>query len=286
MATTISKIYENIAEALLNSQAAAYTPTTPYTGNLPSKTVKKGSKGTSVKRVQTFLNWCIRAGLKVDGSCGKKTTKAIRKYQKRYKLKVDGVFGSQCRRKAQKIIDAHAPVPKPTPEPAPAPVPIATNAEKIVAKAMEYCWPYGTDSSKYSYSKGSAKKAYKTALKKRMGKKAKISQTDCGYFVSTVIREVIGGKFLALPGKSNQKYPSVPSEMQIAHKGKITSGILQPGDVIRYRKKKSGQHTVIYLGDGLIAHASRGNAFPRIQKKSPWNNDNVKESTIQVLRTK
>ena len=98
MATTLSKIHENISEALLSAQAAAYTPTTAYTGGLPSKTVKKGSKGTDVKHVQNFLNWCIKAGLKVDGYCGSKTTAAIKKYQKQYKLKVDGIFGSATQR--------------------------------------------------------------------------------------------------------------------------------------------------------------------------------------------
>ena len=260
--------------------STAYVPTTPYTGKLPSKTVKKGSKGNDVKAVQNFLNWCIKAGLKVDGYCGSKTTAAIKKYQKQYKLKVDGIFGSQSKRKAQSIIDAHKPKPAPTPTP----TPTKTGADKILAKAKEFAWPYGTASSKYSYSEGSAKSVYKTALKKYMGKSAKISQTDCGYFVSTCVRSRgVASTFLALPGKASQSYPAVPSTMTIVSKGKV--GTLQPGDIIRYRKK-SGQHVVIYLGGGLIAHASRKHAFPRISKSSPWNNSNVKKSTIQVIRAK
>ena len=278
MATTLSKIHENISEALLSAQAAAYTPTTAYTGGLPSKTVKKGSKGTDVKHVQNFLNWCIKAGLKVDGYCGSKTTAAIKKYQKQYKLKVDGIFGSQSKKKAQSIVNAHKPKPVPTP------TPVSTNAQKIVAKAKEYAWPYGTASKTIEYKTGYARAVYRTALKKYMGKSAKISQTDCGYFVSTCVRSSgVASTFLALPGKASQSYPAVPSTMKIVSKGGV--GSLQPGDVIRYRKK-SGQHTVIYIGDGLIAHASRGHAFPRISKNSPWNNSNVKKSTIQVLRAK
>lgn len=275
MATILSKIHENISEALLSAQAAAYTPTTPYTGGLPSKTVRKGSKGTDVKHVQKFLNWCIKAGLAVDGKCGSKTTSAIKKYQKQYKLKVDGVFGSQSKKKAQSIINAHKPKPKPAPTP-------STNAQKIVAKAKEYAWPYGTASSKYSYSKGAPKAVYKTALKKQMNKSAKISQSDCGYFVSTIVREILGNGFLALK-KSGDKFVAPPKDMKIVSTGKV--GTLQPGDIIRY-KKSSGQHTVIYIGDGYIAHASRGHAFPRIAKTKPWNNSNVKKSTIQVIRAK
>lgn len=281
MATIASKIYENICEALATSQAAAYTPTTPYTGGLPSKTVKKGSKGTDVKHLQKFLNWCIGAGLKVDGACGSKTVSAIKKFQKAYGLKQDGVFGSKSRAKAKSIVNGHKPAP--TPQPAPAPTP-TTNAQKIVAKATEYAWPYGTKESKYKYPKGSAKSVYKSALKKYMGKKAKISQTDCGYFASTCVRASgTSGSFLALPSSYKKKYPSVPSTMYIASKGGV--GTLQPGDVIRYRKK-GGQHVVVYIGDGKIAHASRKHAFPRISKSKPWNNSNVKKSTIQVLRAR
>lgn len=91
-----------------------YVPSTPYTGSLPSGTVKKGSKGSDVKATQTFLNWCINAKLAVDGNCGSYTDKAIRKYQTQYKLKVDGIFGSASKRKAQEIINKYAPKTEPT----------------------------------------------------------------------------------------------------------------------------------------------------------------------------
>ena len=81
-----------------------YVITKPYTGKLPSKKVRKGSKGTNVKYVQTFLNWCIGAKLKVDGKCGTNTTAAIKKYQKKYGLKVDGIFGPQSLKKAKAIV--------------------------------------------------------------------------------------------------------------------------------------------------------------------------------------
>ena len=280
MASIASKIFENICEALATSTAAA--PTTAYTGGLPSKTVKKGSHGTDVKHLQKFLNWCIGAGLKVDGACGSKTVKAIRKFQKAYGLKQDGVFGSKSRAKAKAIVNAYKP-PQPTPTPTPTPQP-TTNAQKILARALEYAWPYGTAKKTYAYKTGKAKSVYKSALKKYMGKKAKISQTDCGYFASTCVRASgTSGSFLALPSSYKKKYPSVPSTMYIASKGGV--GTLQPGDVIRYRKK-GGQHVVVYIGDGKIAHASRKHAFPRVSKSKPWNNSNVKKSTIQVLRAR
>lgn len=288
MATTQSKIYEAICEAVLSAvdsaelESAAYKPTKAYTGGLPNGTVKKGSKGTDVKHVQTFLNWCMNPSpkLSVDGKAGSKTVAQIRKWQKQYKIKVDGVFGSQSRKKAQSIIDAHK--PKPAPKPTPSPTP-STKAQKIVAKAKEYAWPYGTASKTTAYKTGYAKAAYKTALKKYMGKKAKISQSDCGYFVSTVVREVLGNKFLALK-KVNEAFVNPPSDMKIVSKGKV--GTLQPGDIVRYKKTNSHQHVVLYIGDGYIAHAGRSNWFPKISKSKPWNNSNVKKSTIQVIRAK
>ena len=165
------------------------------------------------------------------------------------------------------------------------PAPEPTGAEKIVAKAKEFAWTYGTAAKTYAYKTGSAKAAYKTALKKWMNKTAKISQSDCGYFVTTCVRASgVSTSFLALPAKASQAYPAVPSTMTIVSKGGV--GTLQKGDIIRYRKTNNHQHTVIYMGDGLIAHASRSHAFPRISKSKPWTNSNVKKSTIQVLRAK
>ena len=269
--------------------SAVYTPSTPYTGGMPTKTVKKGSKGTNVKKVQKFLNWCIKAKLKVDGSCGKNTVAAIKKYQKQYKLKVDGIFGSQSRAKAKKIIAAHQPAPAPASAPTPAPTPIpaptpavSSAAQRIVAKATEYAYPVGTSKKKYAYKTGKPTAAYKKALKKYMGKSAKISQSDCGYFVSTCVRAAgVSSSFNCLQWK---KAPSTMSKVLSGKK--IPDGFLQPGDIIRY-KKSSGQHTMMYYGNGYISEGQRSNAFPKIKKDTKkYNKSNVKKSTIQVLRAK
>lgn len=89
-----------------------YYPTTPYTGTLPSGTVKKGSKGDDVKAVQTFLNWCMNAKLAVDGDCGTNTEAAIKKWQAQYKDKgiaVDGVFGKKSLEVAKAIVAKYEP---------------------------------------------------------------------------------------------------------------------------------------------------------------------------------
>lgn len=266
-----------------------------YRPALHSFTNGKGGSNC-VKKMQ---KWC---GVTQDGYWGKGTSAGLQKRLRDLGFlakgeKIDGIFGVKSMKALQKYLNA---TDKPTyPTTTKKTTSTTTNktttttttssvsavAQKIISYATTYAWPYGTASKKYAYKTGSAKSAYKKALKAKMGKKAKVSQTDCGYFVSTCVRMAMNNKFLALPGSYKSSYPKVPSGLSIVHKGKITSGVLKPGDIIRYRKK-SGQHTVIYLGDGKIAHASRSNAFPRIQKKSPWNNSNVKKSTIQVIRAK
>lgn len=78
-----------------------------YTGTFPSLGLKgylkKGDKGTNVKRLQQFLNWCINAKLKVDGSFGNATLAAVKKYQKTYGLTADGFFGKASLSKAKTI---------------------------------------------------------------------------------------------------------------------------------------------------------------------------------------
>jgi cell wall-associated NlpC family hydrolase len=123
-------------------------------------------------------------------------------------------------------------------------------------------------------------------IKKWMKKKAKISQSDCGYFASTCVRAAGLGNFLALPGKASQPYPSLPGTLKIVHKGTIGTFKLKAGDIIRYRKTNKHQHVVVYIGDGKIAHAGRGHWFPKVTANKPWNNSNVKQSTIQVIRAK
>jgi len=56
------------------------------------KVYKKGSRGKKVKLIQEWL--CLQGfGLKVDGDFGSATDYAIREFQKREKLKKDGIVG-------------------------------------------------------------------------------------------------------------------------------------------------------------------------------------------------
>lgn len=243
-----------------------------------------------VKKLQT------KVGAKADGAWGPDTSGKIQKYLKArgyYKGKIDKAFGKESTKALQRLVNAIntnevTPEPKPIPEPTPEPTRPQTKTEKILSKINEYAYPYGTSPSKYKYKGGAPRSAYKSALKKYMNKTAKISQSDCGYFVSTVIRACgISKSFLALRGRK-ESFQAVPSSMKIVHKGKkIPSGLLKAGDVIRYKKTGGGQHTLMYYGGGKIAEAGRKHYFPAIKKDTKkYNKSNVKKSTIQVLRAK
>lgn len=57
--------------------------------------LKIGSKGDEVKQLQAALNATGNYNLKVDGIFGKDTDKAVRDYQGKNKLSVDGIAGAK-----------------------------------------------------------------------------------------------------------------------------------------------------------------------------------------------
>lgn len=74
-----------------------------YDGALPSKTLKKGSSGIQVKYLQNFLNWYDDYELIRDGKFGPLTEKAVKNFQNKEGLKVDGIFGPASRKKASEV---------------------------------------------------------------------------------------------------------------------------------------------------------------------------------------
>lgn len=67
----------------INSKAPAVAP------KIPNQILKMGSKGNFVRRVQKAV------GAYVDGSFGAKTEEAVKAFQKKHNLTVDGVVGPQ-----------------------------------------------------------------------------------------------------------------------------------------------------------------------------------------------
>lgn len=65
---------------------------------VPTRTLRKGDKGEDVRWVQIRLN-AEGAGLKVDGDFGPVTEAAVKEYQLRHGLVVDGICGPKTRAK-------------------------------------------------------------------------------------------------------------------------------------------------------------------------------------------
>lgn len=83
-------------------------PKARYTGELPKLPHRgwfsSGDKGAEVKKLQKFLNAYGDYGLDVDGEVGRQTINAVRRYQGREKLKVDGAFGKECLDRAKTVL--------------------------------------------------------------------------------------------------------------------------------------------------------------------------------------
>lgn len=206
-----------------------YVPSTPYTGSLPSGTVKKGSKGSDVKATQTFLNWCINAKLAVDGNCGNLTDKAIRKYQTQYKLKIDGIFGSASKRKAQEIINKYAPKTEPT----------------LTDKILDACKAQAewSKNSKYKFQKNptiAKSKDYETC----------VTYTAC---VGQRVKIIPSGKYIWHDKKG--KVIGATDNFEIIYpnkKLKDLKGVLKAGDFVMDGDKtdvEGGSHIFIVTGE-------------------------------------
>lgn len=79
-------------------------PQTTPPRSIASPTLKTGSVGTQVKYLQENLNQLNITGadkqkLSVDGDFGKNTYRAVKKFQKKYNLAADGIYGQKSYQK-------------------------------------------------------------------------------------------------------------------------------------------------------------------------------------------
>ena len=70
----------------------------------PVGTLRYGDTGSDVKKLQRCLNEIMDAKLVVDGKFGPATLSAVRKFQDKYKLEVDGTVGPKTRAKIKALI--------------------------------------------------------------------------------------------------------------------------------------------------------------------------------------
>lgn len=104
---------KSIAEANYKGKCYFHIDTDNYTSANKKKFViyrstkatpiKRGDKGTEVKKLQRFLKWVGLYLGEIDGNCGEKTELAIILFQEMNGLKADGVFGNKSLSVAKKI---------------------------------------------------------------------------------------------------------------------------------------------------------------------------------------
>src|SRR4051795_4106218 len=76
----------------------AYNLYMPFRGNSIACQLAEGNNSDAVKALQTQLNLCNGASLKVDGDFGGKTNSALKAAQKANGAKdVDGIYGPETR---------------------------------------------------------------------------------------------------------------------------------------------------------------------------------------------
>lgn len=132
--------------------------------------------------------------------------------------------------------------------------------QKIVDRAREIAWPYGTSDS---YFRTRATDAYVRSAE-RAGTP---NDSDCLSFVKTVI--IDSGADTDFPSGSDSKEVKLVEYMKSSDKWKQinTTSVeeLKPGDVLVSAEEGVGRnHIFIYLGDGKVASANLNNWYGRI----------------------
>lgn len=259
---------------IITVSPTSYRPTTPYTGTLPKGKVKEGANNADSKAVQTFLNWCIGTNFKT-GKYGAKTVQGVKVYQKTYGLKVDGVFGSQSKRKAEEIIKEHEHKPKHYDGEYPNTTVTVTeskpNSDKLVAKAKSLV---GSSSAPTAAFKAALKAAYPN--RSSWGSAAKVGKS-CDVFVGTVVRSLgwdknyprgLAEQFLYKPSGFTRKVYKNVTPYSVSKDGQIV--IYAKNKVPTSKNKNSVKGHTCIRGNGVIYEANHPSKYPH-------TNSNVKK---------
>lgn len=70
----------------------------------PTELIQSGSRGDGAKWVQWMLNASMNSGLSVDGIFGAKSVSALKTFQSKYSLAVDGICGVNTRNQLKEVV--------------------------------------------------------------------------------------------------------------------------------------------------------------------------------------
>ena len=257
-------------------------PTSQYKGEIPKPTLKRGSQGKEVEKLQKFLNWYHKEwALKVDGDFGSKTARAFIIFQSTEGLTTDCVYGKKSNAKVKsykttkttqatkptqvnQVTQTTTPVtPKVDDDTYQGTFPTAnTNAKIINGLAYRMCYPYGTSQKKYTFKDGKPREAYAQGVDKvfpnhknwsnkrqRVGACCDILPSTCLGLVGIKVKKDLKDQLVDMPKMTKQ----------LKSNGHYKAADFKLGDIVqRGRKDKSG-HTYIICelvnGKRYIANA-------------------------------
>jgi len=239
--------------------------------------IKLGDSGTDVESMQSRLNELGYYANKINGYFGVATEDAVRAFQTKNKVDVDGVFNVSDRDllyspEARPKIDP-TPTPKPTPKPTPRPTKKPSSSSSSSASSNATSAP--TDSSSgtsgdsgssgssgdsssggdVSYSASYSADGLVSVASAMLGKPYSWSEEspskgfDCSGLVYFSLRTC---------GVSTSRY-SASGFSSVSKWTEITSTAdLQKGDLVFFKNDTSSSvsHTGIYAGGGTFVHAS------------------------------
>lgn len=298
------------------------TPTAPFTGVLPKLPkrgyFKLGDKGKKVRKLQKALNWICDYHLAEDGKLGNHTLACIFRFQIDYDLIPDGEFGHQCMTKLSWLVEkfrVNQPVDTNVDEDekvavngneggstgisdgadAPTKEDVKpkkkTKAEKLVAKARECSYAYGTKKSKYAMPDGHPKKEYKQALNRAYPDRSSWGTRprhgrSCDVLVGVCARD--SGYDKNFPRGLDEVMPYVRKHRkmyQIIKNPKREE--MKPGDIIYQIYKSGAGHICIFLKYNRVANAHYvKNTYPIIQSYNAIVKDAKDCREFYVIRRK
>ncbi len=218
--------------------------------NLLSASLKGGSKGTQVKRLQTRLKSKGYFKARINGSYGDSTADAVKAFQRQARLTADGKAGSKTLARlysndAPSASDNPQPTATPSPSVKPTPAPNNNNNDD--------------DDNGNKPPPASAEKKRKAnvviaAAMKQLGKPYVFGSTgmnsfDCSGFTMYAYKQV----GISLPHSAYMQGYNCGT--------KISFSQLVRGDLVCWNTVSDGDlsdHVGIYLGDGQAIHASSG----------------------------
>lgn len=164
--------------------------------------------------------------------------------------------------------------------------PRSTNSdanEKIAKMAVKLAYKKGTAKSKYGYPKGKPTDEYKKALNKaypgRGWSKPAHDGASCDVFVGVVMRNTVDKKF---PRGFDEQWDYVKKSSKYKT---VKSSEARRGDIIQYKRKDGGVHTVIITGHN-VAEASYNGFYPIIRNVKSSRLSKSGKKALRVVRYK